>query len=431
MKVLYLTHRVPYAPNRGDRIRAYHTLRFLRENGISTHVVALAHDDEEYAAAGQLNELCTSWDVIRVPRLRNLVRGAIALAGTRPLTHMLLDSPRLREVLARCRVAFEPDVVMAFCSGMARFALEPPLDDLPFVLDIVDVDSEKWSELAGQVAWPFNRIYGRESRRLAAFERQAAAAARVTFAINDAEAALLRELAPGAHVITVPNGVDVDYFRRPADFERRPHVIFTAVFDYPPNEAGALWTVEHVWPKVLKARPDATLMLVGARPTARLRRAVAAAQSVTLTGTVPDVRPHLWRSTVAIAPLALARGTQNKVLEALAAGLPIVSTPQVSAGLPDGLRCFCTASDSPQSFANAVIDWLAPRNPSPQRDAPRPVTWRGALAHLPDLMGEAAGYAAKRPGVVSDWRSRTDPVHAGASPANGGQAPLRSSTTTE
>ncbi len=144
MKLLYLTHRLPYAPNRGDRIRAHHTLGVLR-NRADVDLVSLVHDRDEGAHLGDLRGLVNSVSVAPVPRLRNRVSGALALTGTRPLTHSLLDSPAIRPILNQLVETRRPDVVLAYCSGMARFALEPPLAGLPLVIDLVDVDSCKWA----------------------------------------------------------------------------------------------------------------------------------------------------------------------------------------------------------------------------------------------------------------------------------------------
>src|SRR5262245_43526034 len=149
MNVLFLTHRLPYAPNRGDRSRAYHLMKAMAEFA-SVTLFSLVHDDEE-AAQIESVPFATAVLTSRVPRIRNFVSGATRLATSRPLTHSLLNAPRVRELLQEAVERRRPDVVLAFCSGMARFALEPPINGFPLVIDMVDVDSEKWRQLCDKI----------------------------------------------------------------------------------------------------------------------------------------------------------------------------------------------------------------------------------------------------------------------------------------
>jgi sugar transferase (PEP-CTERM/EpsH1 system associated) len=387
--VLYLAHRVPYAPNRGDRIRAYHSLRVLRQAGIRTHVVAFAHDDAEYSNASRLGDVAESYDVLRLPRWRNKIRAGLALAGSTPLTHVLLDHPDAAALLTARVASFKPHVAIAFCSGMARLAIEPPYGALPFVLDMVDLDSAKWRDLSRTAAWPLRDVYAREATCLARFERAASDRAESVLVINQREADELSTLAPSAPVRVVPNGVDIGYFQRPSQASRRPQVVFTAVFDYPPNEAGAIWTITDVWPKVLASHPEAELVLAGARPTRALHHLAARSPRVTVTGAVGDIRPHLWSARVGIAPLAVSRGTQNKVLEAVAAGLCGVVTPPVAEGLPPSVLEWCAVAETSEAFAAAIgrsLDSAA----SPPDGSLAGLRWESALEVLVECVRAAA-----------------------------------------
>ena len=357
MKVLFLTHRLPYAPNRGDRIRSYHTLRLLNRHH-EVDLVSLTHDADEAAAAAGMNDLATSVQIARVPKLQNLARAAISLPGTVPLTHTLLDAGGLRERLAEHVRRNPPNLVIAYCSGMARFALEPPLNRFPFLLDMVDVDSRKWSMLASRTSQPMRWVYQREARHLSRFEALAVARSRVTTVVNARERETLIEITGGSNVHVVPNGIDASTFKPAGPPETRPRVVFTGVMDYQPNEEGALWMAQHVWPIVRARRPDAQLVFVGANPTRALKRLPHVDPSIEVTGTVPDVRPYLWEAAVSVVPLATARGVQNKVLEAVAAGLPVVVTMVVREGFPSQLDPACLVANNPQAFAAAVLSLL-------------------------------------------------------------------------
>ena len=284
---------------------------------------------------------------------------------------------------------------------MARFALETPLAGIPFILDMVDVDSEKWlalSKATSQPAWK-RWVYAREARRLRRFEAAATERARVTYVVNEREAARLRSLAgPAAKVEVLQNGVDLAGLRPPDDLQPSSDVVFCGVMNYGPNEEGALWLARDVWPRVHAARPDARLVLVGAGPTARLRRLPGRDASVVVTGRVPDVRPYLWQAAAAAAPLQLAHGVQNKVLEAVAAGLPAVVTPIVAEGLPEEVLPACRTAGSAEEFAGALIAALG-----------LPAAGRRRLAGAAKLGGLA-------------WESRLGPLLA-AVERIGGQAP--------
>lgn len=373
MRVLMLTHRLPYAPNRGDRLRAYYVLRALAAQA-DVDLVSLVHSREEASRACDLIGAAASVETVMAPRSWNRMVALARLAGDRPLTHALLSGRGMRQALDRVVRDRRPDVVLAYCSGMARFALEPPLDGRPLVVDMVDVDSEKWRALAPSSAWPLRWVYAREARSLARFEAAVARRADATLVVNERERDALAALAPGASIEVVPNGVDVRSFDPPCPSSLAPRVIFCGVMGYRPNEEAALFLGRDVWPLVRAKRPDAQLVLVGASPTARVRALRSRLAGVEVTGGVDDVRPYLWSASVAVAPLLTARGVQNKVLEAVAAGLPCVMTPVVQQGLPASLDPACRVADDAASFAAAILDLLR-ASPAERR----------AMAHSADV----------------------------------------------
>ena len=332
MKVLYLTHRVPYAPNRGDRIRAYHILRYLKARGVSVCLVRSPTTTRRWRRRRAARSRgCTAHrpgDTRAQP-----VEGRVGNRDDQPLTHVLLDSPEMRPLLETIRREWQPDVVLAFCSGMARFALEPPLDTLH----------------SCTIWWTWTRSSGGRSPAGPGVRSVGCTGVRPTYCViritSDAGSAsdargerpgnarALRTLDSAFTPIVLPNGVDIDTFRNQGAPAALPEVVFTGVFGYRPNEDGARWSIDHVWPRVRRSQPHAHLMLVGRGPSGALRKRARRA-GVEVTGTVPDVRPYLWRAAIAVAPLETAHGVQNKVLEAVAAGLPVVVTSAVYEGLP-------------------------------------------------------------------------------------------------
>ena len=396
MKILALTHRLPYAPNRGDRIRSYHLLRFLARRA-DVHLFSFAERED----AGHVPSL-ESWlssVTIAVPtRVRNLATAALSLGGTRPLTHVLLWSPDAHRLIRQIADRVRPDVVFVYCSGMAQFALDGPLAGVPFVLDMVDVDSMKWGALANTAPAPLSSIYRREARVLGAFEVRAACRAASVLVVNARERDALLSLTSRAPAVVVENGIDAAHFAAPGPPADSRAIVFCGVMDYQPNVEGVLWFVERVWPAIHAAVPDATFTVVGARPIRSIVQ-LGDRPGVTVTGEVADVRPFLWNAAVSVAPLLTARGLQNKVLEALAAGLPIVTTRAVADGLPAAALHGCHISDEPSEWASVLVTLLtAPaseRRRLNQRADLSNLTWEGRLSALPSIF-EAS---ARRPRV--------------------------------
>jgi sugar transferase (PEP-CTERM/EpsH1 system associated) len=391
VNLLFLTHRLPYAPNRGDRIRAYHLLKALGRFAEVT-LVSLVHDADEASHVADVARVVHEVHAVPVTPWRNKLRALPALTTSRPLTHVLLDGPALAETIDAA--ARKPlSVVFAFCSGMARLATRRSLRQIPLLHDMVDVDSAKWATLAQDARWPLSAIYARESRTLRQFEAEVSMRARQTFVVNERERDLLLRIAPEAPVSVLSQGVDIASYAPPGPPADRPAVVFTGVFDYGPNEKAAHWLMSEIWPRVLASRPDATLTLVGARPSGAVRRQ-AEASGVMVTGEVADVRPYLWGAAVAVAPIFISHGVQNKVLEAAAALVPAVITSPVLKGLPAEVIPACRVGDTADAFAREVL-YLLNRTPAERRALAASADleafgWESTLAGLEGIVTAAA-----------------------------------------
>jgi len=331
MRVLYLSHCLPDRPDKGDRIRAFHEVRALSRRH-RVHLLALSNDPSP--RLGALADMCEKVEVFPLWRPVGMARAALAAAGRRPLTLAFFESRALRQRVAVLARTARFDVVVAYSSAMAPYA--EMLHGTPRVLDMVDVDSAKWAQYARFAALPRRPVYAVEARRLRAYEAAAAQRfARVVLATANERAQLL-SFAPAAPAVTIPNGVDRDFFR-PLDLPKSKHptLVFTGQMDYFANVDGVLHFARHVLPRLRQRVPELELLVVGRSPAAEVR-ALGELPGVHVTGAVGDVRPFLARAWAFVAPLRIAQGVQNKVLEAMASEVPVVATERVLAGLAEG-----------------------------------------------------------------------------------------------
>ena len=286
MRVLFLTHRLPYAPNRGDRIRSYHLLRQLRSFA-EVDLVSFVHSRAEASRARDLAEWASSVRTVRVPRVRNWIRAGALLPTSTPLTHLLLDAPSMRRMLRDLVRTNRPDVVLALCSGMARFGMEPPLTDVPLVVDMIDVDSMKWRLLADRTSPPKRWIYAREARTLSRFEGVVSRRAYASVVVNERERRALTALAPSSRVHVIQMGIDLTSVAPSGPPVPSTDVVFCGVMSYPPNEEAVLWLADRVWPIVQQQHRQARLKIVGSSPTARVRALASSERRIEVTGPVP------------------------------------------------------------------------------------------------------------------------------------------------
>ncbi|MPY69529.1 MAG: TIGR03087 family PEP-CTERM/XrtA system glycosyltransferase [Alphaproteobacteria bacterium] len=336
--LLFLAHRIPYPPNKGDKIRSWNILRYLAER-YSVHLGCFIDDEEDRAHTGVLQELCESCHFAPLDARAARLRGLPGLLRGDPITLGYYRDRGLarwvRETVSRAAIGH----VFAFSSAMAQYALDGPAAAARRVIDFVDVDSDKWRQYAAAKRWPESRIYGREARTLLGFERRVAAAFDVSLFVSEAEAALFRSLAPESadRIAALKNGVDVDYFdpsrAYPNPFDGPgPALVFTGAMDYWANVDAVDWFARDVLPAIRAVHADAAFHIVGAKPAQQVR-ALSALPGVQVTGRVADVRPFVAHAAISVAPLRLARGVQNKVLEAMAMARPVLATPEALEGI--------------------------------------------------------------------------------------------------
>jgi sugar transferase (PEP-CTERM/EpsH1 system associated) len=343
--ILHLAHRLPYPPDKGDRIRSFHTLRHLAGRA-RVHLACLADEPVPEGARTVLEGLCARIAVVPVSGWGRKARALWSLLRGRTATEGAFHSTVLRRVLREWTRDTPFDAALASASSMVPYLQQEELRGVPAVVDLVDVDSQKWLDYAAASRFPAAWLYRTEGRRLRRLEQALPSWTRGVVLTTPAEVALYEQFAGPGTARAVANGVDLDYFRpawgrplacqesgRPAACPTsEPACVFVGALDYRPNVDGIGWFCSEVWPKLWQRRRDARLFIVGRRPTDSVRRLTAVA-GVEVVGTVPDVRPWLNRAAVTIVPLRIARGVQNKVLEALAMGRAVLASPVCLQGM--------------------------------------------------------------------------------------------------
>ncbi|NWG73174.1 MAG: TIGR03087 family PEP-CTERM/XrtA system glycosyltransferase [Rubrivivax sp.] len=351
---------MPYPPNKGDKVRSYHLLRHLA----ARHRVWLGSfvdDPDDEPHVDTLRQWCADLHLARLHPRSARLQSLPALLGDDPLTLRYYRDAGLAQWVKGVASRERLDAVVVFSSSMVQYADLVP--GVPMLLDFVDVDSAKWTQYADHHRWPLSWVYRREGERLLAYERAAAARAARSFFAAEPEAELFRRLAPECvqRIEGIRNGVDADYFSpdesRPSPFEvGTVPVVFTGAMDYWPNVDAVTWFARDVQPRLAARFPALRFVIVGRSPTPAVQ--ALAGERVVVTGTVADVRPYLQHAAVVVAPLRLARGIQNKVLEAMAMARPVVASAACAGPIEaaEG-RELLTASDA-AGFADQVASLL-------------------------------------------------------------------------
>ncbi|HEY1505984.1 MAG TPA: TIGR03087 family PEP-CTERM/XrtA system glycosyltransferase [Stellaceae bacterium] len=354
--LLFLAHRMPYPPDKGDKIRSWHILRHLAERH-RVHLGCFYDDSADERHIAELEKVCASVKCLAIHPLLRRVKSLVALGSGQAMSVAYFRDERLMRWITETFARWRPSEAFVFCSSMA-----PYLDGYRFgtsVIDMVDVDSEKWRQYAETRSWPMKAIYRREARKLRQVEIAATHSFDYTLFASAPEASLFLKRAGRSisRVLAVRNGVDSDFFD-PAHAGANPYprdrksIAFTGAMDYWPNVEAAQWFVAEVMPALRHRYPAVDFWIVGAHPTAGLRRLARA--DVHVTGRVPDIRPYIAHADVIVAPLQIARGIQNKVLEGMAMAKPVIATPAALEGLDLQIGDEVLAASNGQKFADAI-----------------------------------------------------------------------------
>jgi sugar transferase (PEP-CTERM/EpsH1 system associated) len=361
--LLFLCHRIPYPPNKGDKIRSFHVLKALAER-YRIFLGTFVDDPADLAHLETVRKWCAGLHAVTIdPARRRLASLWGLLSGEALSLPYYRDAGMARWVRSTLK-SERPTTAFVYSSPMAQYVLDGAAAGLTRVVDFVDVDSEKWRAYAAMKPWPLSWVYAREAERLLAFERRVAGVADACVFVSGDEARLFERLRGehGGNVHAVNNGVDLEYFSDAAGFAN-PYppgalvLVFTGAMDYWANADAVRWFATEIFPGIRARVPMAEFWIVGTRPLPEVRE-LARLPQVRVTGAVDDIRPYLAHSRLAVAPLRIARGVQNKVLEAMAMGRPVVGTPAAFEGLELDERYAALTAEAPADFAARCVEVL-------------------------------------------------------------------------
>lgn len=354
MRILYVCHRFPYPPKRGGKIRPFNMIRHLAQSH-EVVVCSLARSVQEAEEARGIAPYCAEFHVATVDERVQTLRMIATLPTPITASASYFHSTRLAQTIRRLLAARRFDLIFVHCSSVAHYVAD--VRDVPKILDFGDMDSQKWFEYANYKPFPLSLGYRWEGWRLQAEEKRLARRFDFCTATTRAEWETLTGYGIDTASDWFPNGVDAQAFApSPAPYD--PNAIcFIGRMDYYPNQQAMFWFCDHVLPLLRARRPEVTLAIVGADPSLAVRR-LGERPGVTVTGSVPQVQPYVTRAALTVAPLAIARGTQNKILEAMAMGVPVVCSRAAAGGVDAVAGEHLLVAQTPEQYRDAILRLL-------------------------------------------------------------------------
>lgn len=351
MNILYLCHRFPYPPRRGGKIRPYQMIRHLSQTHQVT-VASLVRSDQEAEDAKGLAPYCAHYEIGRVYEGVQTLRMLAHLPTQTPSSMGYFYSPELARNIGDLLARQNFDLIFVHCSSVAQYVEN--VRGIPKILDFGDMDSQKWLDYARYKAFPVSLGYRIEGKKLERAERQLATRFDMCTVITRAEWETLEGYGAAAASDWFPNGVDSAYFSPTEEPYDPDAIVFVGRMDYYPNQESVLDFCSKVLPRLRLERPALKFTIAGADPSPAIRR-LANLPGVTVTGSVPDVRPYLRRAALMVAPLKIARGTQNKILEAMATGIPVVTSPVAAGGIDASSPEHFLVASTPEDYVATIF----------------------------------------------------------------------------
>jgi len=362
MKFLFIAHRIPYPPNKGDKIRSFNEIKYLSKNH-EIHLACLADDLNDLKYTKNLKKYCKIVNIIPLKLKTAKFKTIFSLLNKKPLSVSYFYSKKLQKIINHLLSINNYDAIICFSSPMAEYIFQSTnqlIKSTKLIMDFVDVDSDKWKQYAEYTKWPFSLIYKLESNRLAQYERKIAKIFHYSIFVSKKEAKLFYMQNPDINnILAIPNGVDFDYFN-PYQLlvnnqqlaSNHPFLLFTGAMDYYANVDGVIWFCKKIFPYLIKKYPKLKFYIVGRNPVPSIKR--LANFNTIITGYVDDIRPYYQKATIYIAPLRIARGIQNKILEAMAMAKPVISTSKAFEGIEATPNKDLLLADSEKEFIEKI-----------------------------------------------------------------------------
>jgi len=355
--LLFLSHRLPYPPDKGDKIRSWEILRHLAARN-RVHLGTFVDDADDARHVAALEKICATVCALKLSPRQARLRSLTGLFTGEALSARYFRDARLSRWIRATIDDVRPSRAFVFCSAMAPYAMDGAFERR--IIDMVDLDSEKWRQYATAGSGIMSALYRREGDKLLQLERRAAAAFDATLFVSAAEARLFADRAPeiGPRAQVMENGVDLQRFD-PARAYRSPFprgrraLVFTGAMDYRPNVDAVCWFAAAVMPLLRRHWGNLDFWIVGSHPTAEVRR-LGRQPNIRVTGRVADVRPYLSHADAVVAPLRIARGIQNKVLEGMAMAKPVIASPEALAAFGFAIGDEVLQAANPAEFAAAI-----------------------------------------------------------------------------
>lgn len=389
--LLFVCHRIPFPPNKGDKIRSFNMLKALSEK-YDVFLASFVDDPYDWKFAGKLDQYCQDKLLLGQNKTVSKLKGTSAFLTGKAISLPYYDNAKMQSWIDKTLVTQQIKNVFVYSSVMAQFFNQKRLSELNVVVDFVDVDSDKWRQYAAGKSGLAKWVYSREHVKLAEFESYIAKQVNSSIFVSPQEAELFKKQIPQDYhgkVTGILNGVDTAFFD--PQFEQEEEltdtvdVVFTGAMDYWANIDAVIWFSKFVWPLILAQKPSSTFYIVGGNPSDEVK-ALNGKKGVTVTGRVKDVRPFIRASKVAVAPLQIARGIQNKVLEAMSMEKPVVATSMAIEGI-EADTSNVLVTDDPNDYADKVLALLT--NSVVAKDnrtwIMANLQWQSTLKALPDF----------------------------------------------